>query len=227
MAEMTLIDALSAIQDNIEQPKKDASNPMFKSSYVTLDAVQEAIFNAKKKAKVSVLINNEVDDGYMYTLCQGYGEKLRFKGSRVAEGLGNRGTNAAQAEGSALTYARRYSLSMAFGITSDVDDDGEGVGNSKKFQQQNKERTNQQPNKISKKQVEELDLLIQKAEKLAGQELLGIFLNKIRVSKLSDITENVFGSAMKEANKFVARGEEISSSKLQKSEAGVPEEEQA
>jgi len=40
----SLYEALAETQNNIEQPKKDASNPMFKSSYVTLDAV----INAKR-----------------------------------------------------------------------------------------------------------------------------------------------------------------------------------
>ncbi|MFM9746012.1 ERF family protein, partial [Streptomyces brasiliscabiei] len=60
----------------------------------------------------------------------GYDTTLDLKGSKVADDLGNRGTNSAQAEGSALTYARRYSLSMAFWIASDVDDDGNGASGS-------------------------------------------------------------------------------------------------
>lgn len=132
-----IYEALSATQENIEQPKKTAENPMFKSGYVNLDGVVAAINNAKKKAGAKFFWTNLVREGLMYTIIYGYGEKLELPGSRVADGLGNRSTNAAQAEGSALTYARRYSLSMAFGIAADVDDDGNNLQGTKLHSQKN------------------------------------------------------------------------------------------
>lgn len=123
----TIYEALSAVQGAIEQPRKDASNPMFKHGYVTLDAVVSSLNNAIKKSEAKIFWSNVVKDQIMYTDVWGYGDHLQLAGSSIANDLGNRGTNSAQAEGSALTYARRYSLSMAFGITSDVDDDGNAV----------------------------------------------------------------------------------------------------
>lgn len=119
-----LFEALSALQDAIEQPKKDASNPMFKSSYVTLDAVIASINTAKRKVGAKIFWHNEPRERVMWTVIDGYGEHLEIQGAPIAGDLGNRGTNSAQAEGSAETYSRRYSLSMVFGIASDVDDDG-------------------------------------------------------------------------------------------------------
>ena len=130
----TLYEALAETQNNIEQPKKEASNPMFKSSYVTLDAVINSIVKARKAAGAKFFFTNIVNDGLMITRVIGYGETLDLTGSKVANDLGNRGTNSAQAEGSALTYARRYSLSMAFGIASDVDDDGNAANNEQHTQ---------------------------------------------------------------------------------------------
>lgn len=130
----TLYEALAETQNNIEQPKKEASNPMFKSSYVTLDAVINSIVKARKAAGAKFFFTNIVNDGLMITRVIGYGETLDLTGSKVANDLGNRGTNSAQAEGSALTYARRYSLSMAFGIASDVDDDGNAANNEQHAQ---------------------------------------------------------------------------------------------
>ncbi|MFL1695648.1 ERF family protein [Weissella kandleri] len=140
----TIYEALGATQENIEQPKKTSENPMFKSGYVNLDGVVAAINNAKKKAGAKFFWTNTVRDGLMYTTIYGYGEVLELPGSRVADGLGNRGTNAAQAEGSALTYARRYSLSMAFGIAADIDDDGNAVKTDQRGRQgyQNNNRNN-------------------------------------------------------------------------------------
>lgn len=130
----TLYEALAETQNNIEQPKKEASNPMFKSSYVTLDAVINSIVKARKAAGAKFFFTNIVNDGLMITRVIGYGETLDLTGSKVANDLGNRGTNSAQAEGSALTYARRYSLSMAFGIASDVDDDGNAANSEQRTQ---------------------------------------------------------------------------------------------
>ncbi|QIL50079.1 hypothetical protein G7084_01330 [Weissella coleopterorum] len=146
----TIYEALGATQENIEQPKKTAENPMFKSGYVNLDGVVAAINNAKKKAGAKFFWTNTVRDGLMYTTIYGYGETLELSGSRVAENLGNRGTNAAQAEGSALTYARRYSLSMAFGIAADVDDDGNAVQVQQQVPQYN--QNNNQGNYSNNKQ---------------------------------------------------------------------------
>lgn len=130
----TLFEALGAVQSVIEQPKKDASNPMFKASYVTLDSVILALNKAIRKAEAKVFWYNEPRDGVMFTVVTGYGDRLEIAGAPIASDLGNRGTNSAQAEGSAETYARRYSLSMAFGIASDVDDDGNSASGQVKRQ---------------------------------------------------------------------------------------------
>lgn len=137
-----LFEALSALQDAIEQPKKDASNPMFKSSYVTLDAVIASINAAKRKVGAKIFWHNEPRERVMWTVIDGYGERLEIQGAPIAGDLGNRGTNSAQAEGSAETYARRYSLSMVFGIASDVDDDGNAAP---KGQPKAQQKTQSQP----------------------------------------------------------------------------------
>lgn len=163
----TIYEALSAVQRAIEQPRKDASNPMFKHGYVTLDAVVSSLNNAIKKAEAKIFWSNVVKDQIMYTDVWGYGDHLQLAGSSIANDLGNRGTNSAQAEGSALTYARRYSLSMAFGITSDVDDDGNAVqtqqsgaqqhsnGNQGNYSGQSQKRSNgQNKPEISEAEIE-------------------------------------------------------------------------
>lgn len=137
-----LFEALSALQDAIEQPKKDANNPMFKSSYVTLDAVIASINAAKRKVNAKIFWHNEPRERVMWTVIDGYGEHLEIQGAPIAGDLGNRGTNSAQAEGSAETYARRYSLSMVFGIASDVDDDGNAAP---KDQPKAQQKTQSQP----------------------------------------------------------------------------------
>lgn len=177
-----LYEALAETQNNIEQPKKDASNPMFKSSYVTLDAVINAIVKARKASGAKFFFTNVVQDGIMITRIIGYGETLDLAGSKVANDLGNRGTNSAQAEGSALTYARRYSLSMAFGIASDVDDDGNGVGTAK--------RKAPQPKNISQEQLRTLTELLNEATQLSGTDMMPFALQVANVSALKFVTED-------------------------------------
>ena len=176
-----LYEALAETQNNIEQPKKDASNPMFKSSYVTLDAVINAIVKARKASGAKFFFTNVVEDDHMITRIIGYDTTLDLKGSKVADDLGNRGTNSAQAEGSALTYARRYSLSMAFGIASDVDDDGNGASGSN--------RKPATPKTISLEKVTLLEKLIADTSQLSGQDMMTFTLKAANVSALKFVTE--------------------------------------
>jgi len=196
----SLYEALAETQNNIEQPKKDASNPMFKSSYVTLDAVINAIVKARKASGAKFFFTNIVQDGVMVTRIIGYGETLDLSGSKVADDLGNRGTNSAQAEGSALTYARRYSLSMAFGIASDVDDDGNGAGSS------NRKPTT--TNTISQEKVTLLEKLIADTSQLSGQDMMAFTLKAANVSALKFVTEENYKPLLAKVTEWHKKAEE-------------------
>lgn len=195
-----LYEALAETQNNIEQPKKDASNPMFKSSYVTLDAVINAIVKARKASGAKFFFTNIVQDGVMVTRIIGYGETLDLSGSKVADDLGNRGTNSAQAEGSALTYARRYSLSMAFGIASDVDDDGNGAGSS------NRKPTT--TNTISQEKVTLLEKLTADTSQLSGQDMMTFTLKAANVSALKFVTEENYKPLLAKVTEWHKKAEE-------------------
>lgn len=195
-----LYEALAETQNNIEQPKKDAINPMFKSSYVTLDAVINAIVKARKASGAKFFFTNIVQDGIMFTRIIGYGETLDLSGSKVADDLGNRGTNSAQAEGSALTYARRYSLSMAFGIASDVDDDGNGAGSSNR-----KQAT---PKTISQEKVTLLEKLIADTSQLSGQDMMTFTLKAANVSALKFVTEENYKPLLAKVTEWHKKAEE-------------------
>lgn len=196
----SLYEALAETQNNIEQPKKDASNPMFKSSYVTLDAVINAIVKARKASGAKFFFTNIVQDGVMFTRIIGYGETLDLSGSKVADDLGNRGTNSAQAEGSALTYARRYSLSMAFGIASDVDDDGNGAGSSKRKPEVNKT--------ISQEKLVLLEKLITDTSQLSGQDMMAFTLKAANVAALKFVTEENYKPLLAKVTEWHKKAEE-------------------
>ena len=195
-----LYEALAETQNNIEQPKKDASNPMFKSSYVTLDAVINAIVKARKISGAKFFFTNIVQDSIMITRIIGYGETLDLPGSKVADDLGNRGTNSAQAEGSALTYARRYSLSMAFGIASDVDDDGNGAGSSN--------RKPVQPKLISKEKLALLERMITETSEFSGQDMMAFTLKAANVVALKFVTEENYKPLLAKVTEWHQKAEE-------------------
>ncbi|WP_180676413.1 ERF family protein [Leuconostoc citreum] len=197
-----LYEALAETQNHIEQPKKDASNPMFKSSYVTLDAVINAIVNARKSSGAKFFFTNIVQDGIMITRIIGYGDTLDLSGSKVADDLGNRGTNSAQAEGSALTYARRYSLSMAFGIASDVDDDGNGASASKRKQAQ--------PKLISKEKLALLERMITETSEFSGQDMMAFTLKAANVAALKFVTEENYKPLLAKVTEWHQKAEDKS-----------------
>ncbi|EAE2768887.1 TPA: ERF family protein, partial [Listeria monocytogenes] len=57
--------------------------------------------------------------------------------------------NTAQGAGSALTYARRYTLSAAFGIASDEDDDGNSASGNTKPSNKNQAKQQTQNNHLA------------------------------------------------------------------------------
>lgn len=197
-----LYEALAETQNHIEQPKKDASNPMFKSSYVTLDAVINAIVNARKSSGAKFFFTNIVQDGIMITRIIGYGDTLDLSGSKVADDLGNRGTNSAQAEGSALTYAWRYSLSMAFGIASDVDDDGNGASASNRKQAQ--------PKLISKEKLALLERMITETSEFSGQDMMAFTLKAANVAALKFVTEENYKPLLAKVTEWHQKAEDKS-----------------
>jgi hypothetical protein len=114
--------ALAAFQSEVKQPEKDGNNPHFKSKYVTLDGTVKAIHDCAPKHGLSYTqmpVSTENGVGVITVIFHSSGQFIEFEpfilplDKKTAQGVG-----------SALTYSKRYALSAAFGIVSDVDDDG-------------------------------------------------------------------------------------------------------
>ncbi len=116
-----LFTALASAQAEMEAATKDSNNPFFKSKYADLNSVMGAVkpalarhglafiqicHDAENCAKVETVIVHKSGEQFM---CGAVSVPV----SKVD----------AQGYGSALTYARRYSLSSAFGVGAE-DDDG-------------------------------------------------------------------------------------------------------
>ena len=113
--------ALLKAQTEMSNPKKDATNPFFKSKYADLNAVREAVIPILNNNGIVVLqpIKNIEGKNFVSTiLLHETGEMLES----FTEIVYNK-TNDAQAQGSGITYARRYGLQSFVCVGAD-DDDG-------------------------------------------------------------------------------------------------------
>lgn len=128
--------ALNTFRTAVKQPVKSASNPFFKSKYVALEGVVDAIDTALKDTGLSY-VQEATSEGNQVSvttiLLHESGEWIELTPLTLPVAK-----NDAQAFGSAETYARRYSLSAAFGITSDLDDDGNAASSNPPSQQPTK-----------------------------------------------------------------------------------------
>lgn len=116
-----LFKAMAEFRAKVKQPAKNAQNPFFKSSYVQLEGVQNAIDEAIKETGLSyVQLTHNTESGVAV-------ETIIMHSSGQWLSTGDLELNPAkkdpQGYGSVITYARRYELAAAFGISSDIDDD--------------------------------------------------------------------------------------------------------
>lgn len=115
------IEALIAAQKEIESVGKDGKNPYFKSDYATLNATIEACKKILNDHGFVILQPIDSDENGVYvctTLIHITGETISSR-MRIEQAK----TNDPQAQGSAITYARRYALKSLL-CMSDEDDDG-------------------------------------------------------------------------------------------------------
>lgn len=123
--------AFAKTQKEMKQPLKDANNPFFKSKYVPLENVVEAITESASKNGLSFTQYPSSDEAGNVTVgtlvMHESGEWIEYDPIKMKPVK-----NDPQSIGSAITYAKRYALSAIFGITSDQDDDGNEATQAKK-----------------------------------------------------------------------------------------------
>lgn len=119
--------AMALAQAEMRPAIKDSTNPAFKSKYADLTAVWDAIRAPLSKQKIAVWQDAELNDaGVAVTtrLAHSSGQWVEF-GPLTVPCL----KRDAFGVGSATSYAKRYALSAAVGVVSDVDDDGVAASN--------------------------------------------------------------------------------------------------
>jgi len=130
--------ALAAAQGMMENAVMNRVNPHFKSKYADLAAIFDA---ARKPLSANGLaIVQTIGDGVLHT------RLLHTSGQWIASEHPLPMSGKPQEIGSALTYARRYSLSALIGIAADEDDDANAASRS----------NGKPPNRISEEAAVEL-----------------------------------------------------------------------
>lgn len=184
-----LAKALAKFQGEVKQPKKDKSNPFFKSTYVDLAGVVDAITETASKNGISfmqhALTNDNGEVGIVTIVLHESGEYI--ESSPIFAKPTKPGP---QEVGSVLTYLKRYSLASAFGITSEVDDDGENGmargSNQQSNHHQNNYRQQQPPkqqansNNISDAQIKAMKAKLNNLNKHTGIEMQTIYVDTLK-----------------------------------------------
>ena len=121
--------ALAKAQGQMKGAVKDSANPFFKSKYADLASVVEAIraaFSANGLSYIQTVEPSDKDEVRVETTL------LHSSGEWISCGVLSLPVSKvdAQGYGSALTYARRYSLSAAVGVAPE-DDDGNAASAAK------------------------------------------------------------------------------------------------
>lgn len=114
--------ALLKAQSEMSNPKKGSTNPFFKSKYADLNSIREAVIPILNSNGISVLqpIVHVDNKNFVKTiLLHESGELMES----LTEIIYNK-INDAQAQGSGISYARRYSLQSFVCVGAD-DDDGQ------------------------------------------------------------------------------------------------------
>lgn len=138
MTEVNLLaEALVKAQSDFMKAGKDAKNPFFKSTYATLNSVWSAVSEALLKNGLTVLQPISIHDGISVVktiVMHISGQSIESECPIVVAKQ-----NDPQALGSAITYARRYSLASMLGVMTDEDDDGNKAAQQPKQAPANKQ----------------------------------------------------------------------------------------
>jgi hypothetical protein len=119
--------ALLKAQTEMSNPKKGATNPFFKSKYADLNSIREAVIPVLNSNGISVLqpiVHTDSKNFVKTILLHESGESLESLTEIVYNKI-----NDAQAQGSGISYARRYALQSFVCVGADDDDGQKAVQN--------------------------------------------------------------------------------------------------
>jgi hypothetical protein len=123
--------ALLQVQGAMVAIKKDEQNPFFKSSYVSLNAVREAIIPSLTKNGLVLLQPTIVLDGKQYVRTTIVHADTKESITSDTEVI-TKNASDAQLVGSGISYARRYGLMSILALAAEDDDGNAASGKTTK-----------------------------------------------------------------------------------------------
>ena len=197
--------ALSVAQAEINPAEKNATNPHLKNKYANISAIYDAVREVLPKHGLCVVQTMLPTDGtrahVRTTLAHKSGQ---WFASECVMPLDRQG--GAQGMGSAITYARRYSLSAILGVVADEDDDGNGAQGRNNKAQLEKDRAAAKANNpnppsdpqrkmfmsmMSKKHNGNRDAILDDLSKYFGRKIASSNeLTKAEISEMIEVLNN-------------------------------------
>lgn len=180
-------------------PKKKSG---YNYKYVELCQIQEYL--EENGMSYYQYINTEDGEDYIYTVpIIGGEEKPARRGCRVVSAPLSGKSNAAQEQGSAITYARRYSLLMAFGLATE-DDDAESLTRpAQNTQRPQQAQQKQQEEIITEKDAATLRELFKRKE-IDEQFVLGLY----KLEKIDGMKKTLYANMVKNIDKIAEKQKE-------------------
>lgn len=128
----TFHDKFLQAQQEFPKLQKDGENPHFRSSFITLDNLLDKVLPVLNKNGLSLVQSVTSVDGVPALLTQ------VSDGEKAVEStmLLMMKSNDPQGQGSAITYARRYSLMALLGLAAGEDDDGNAANEAENARQE-------------------------------------------------------------------------------------------
>lgn len=182
--------ALAKAQAKIRSAEKNQDNAFTKSRYADLDACWEACREPLSEFGLSVVQTTRFDGNMLFlitTLLHESGQSISGELPVLYNNI--KANNTMQAMGSALTYARRYGLCAAVGV-SPGDDDGNEAGNTTHPKQNGKVRliTQEELNAL-RQEIEECGLNVGYIERYVKKNLQVDSLENLPVTMLKPLLE--------------------------------------
>lgn len=124
-----LLNALLEVQKKIKALKKDEVNPYYKSGYVSLNAVREAVLPALQEHGLVLLQPTEIENNQLVVKTRlihaDTGQEIVSTIPVVTSDFGD-----AQKVGSGISYARRYAIQALLFLSAEDDDGNSAVNKS-------------------------------------------------------------------------------------------------
>ena len=185
--------AMSNAQGEMQPALKSANNPFYKSRYADFASVWEAIREPMKKNELSVwqdVTNSEYGICVSTRVTHSSGQWVEFGPLEIPIPKKD-----AQSVGSAISYAKRYSLSAAVGVVADIDDDGE-----KAMGREQNKREDKQTVYINKEQVNELVKILDECEPEYVKRIEEAF-GQLGIQSYAQIKESSYNKYIQSAKK--------------------------